>query len=818
MTKRIWLIVSVVASLLLVPCVALGQEYFTVVVLPDTQLYSKAHPDIFKAQTDWIVRNQDYYNIRFVLHEGDVVDTGATHVAEWEAAKAAIDLLDEAGIPTLIAIGNHDYDDQAQTRSATMFNSYFGVDRYEGQPWFGGAYQSDQAENVYGLFEIGGETYLVLVLEFGPRDEVIDWANEVVASHPEAKVIILTHSYLHNDGWRVEEGTEWSPNRYGLGADANAGEALWNKLVKKHPNILLVLNGHVLGSGTARRVDVGDHGNLVFQVLANYQMRANGGDGYLRLMEFYPDGRIEVSTYSPYAWANLTDPENQFVLSTDGLAVVGGDLINWVTHQGVARASVTLEDVLGNVVAGVRSDETGRYNLVVPEGCYILRAELTGYEGSAAIVSTPGAGQCVADSLTLRPIGVWAGRGRTLTGNLAEATESDIMLMNEQISMVIADTYEDSQTSPVTKGKPVGLAVTGHDDAFDWIILPYISADPPRDWPMRTVRSSTVDVVDVTGEYAIVETDGVFTMDPRIEVTTTYTVEKDRPWIHVVSVFKNVGEMDLKVWVGDVMDNDDGTQVAIVPGHGIVTSGAAFEWKPNAPWMGQYGSTSQAFAMVYDGNPEGFDLFGRALWILSRIPVTIPAGGQYELSRYIVAMPTEGYAEKADAVAGIAAHLVTPHIWAFEDEAQLATIGNDNTGATFALVERGDGDGTYVLEVTPSGESAETKIAAPLEGMAVMKWLEGETLVVRAYFPPENELIPAQFFIGMADVTTGWEWVDGLFATTEIKPGWNDIEVSLPPKMRALSLDGSYTVYMSFIEAARTPLVDPFYVDYIGVK
>lgn len=298
---------------------------------------------------------------------------------------------------------------------------------------------------MYALFDTGGEAYLVLVLEFGPRDEVIAWADEVVAAHPGAKVIILTHSFLHNDGWRVEENTQWSPNRYGLGADANAGEALWQKFVKKHPNI--------------------------FQVLANYQMHVNGGDGDLRLLEFHPDGRIEVSTYSPYRDAYKTDAENQFVLAAGELAVISGTLVDQRTSQPVAGATVTLEDAEGNVVAGVYSDEAGRYSIVAPDGCYIVRAQRAGYDGSARIVSTPRAGQCVAEILPLQPIGVWAGRGRTLTGELAEASAADVMMMNEQITMIVADTFEDAQLSPVTKGKPVDLAVTGMDDAFDWILM-----------------------------------------------------------------------------------------------------------------------------------------------------------------------------------------------------------------------------------------------------------------------------------------------------------------------------------------------------------
>lgn len=817
MARRSIVLCAVLLGLLLAAQAASAQNYFSVVVLPDTQVYSKSYPQIFKIQTDWIVRNAAYHNIKFVLHAGDVVDSGATNPAEWENAKAALDLIDQAGIPLLIAMGNHDYDDLAQTRSSETFNRYFGIERYQGKPWFGGAFEPDRAENVYALFDVNGRKYLVLVLEFGPRDAVIEWADGVLAAHPDATAIILTHSYLHDDGMRTHEASEWNPKRYGLGGDANDGEDLWHKLIKKHPNVRLVLSGHTLGTGVARRVDVGEHGNLVFQVLANYQMQANGGDGYLRLLKFYENGNIDVLTYSPYTWAYKTDAENQFVIGDAGLAVVSGRVMNTVSQQGVPGARVTLEDVQGNVKAAVFSDEAGRYDLVAPEGCYILRTELSGYEGSAALVATPNA-VCRPETLALRPIGVWAGTGRTLTGDLAEGTAADIVLMNERLAMAIAVTFDDPQLTGVTKGKPVDLAVTGQADAFDWILMPYLSLTQPTDWAVRTVRNTDVAVVEVTGEQAVVEASGVFTELDTVTVRTTYTLAKDRPWVHVRSVITNTGPEDVTLWVGDVMDNDDGTQVAIIPGYGTVTSGAAQVWTPEQTWIGQYGTSAQAFALVYPDRPEGFDAFGGALWIMSRIPVTIPAGGQYELNRYIVAVPTEGYAAKADALKEVVAHLITPYIWAFEEQAEVDVIGNDNTGATFALSQAVAGEGTYVLQVTPSGQAAETKIAAPLSGLAISKWTSGETLVIRAYLPPENEMNPARFFLGMADLTTGWEWVDGVFSTTEAQPGWNEIRFALTPKMRALNPDGKYMVYMAFIEAARTPLVQPFYIDHIWVE
>src|SRR5205085_2879552 len=45
---------------------------WTLVVLPDTQIYSESYPELFKDQTRWIVANKDRYNIKYVLHLGDI--------------------------------------------------------------------------------------------------------------------------------------------------------------------------------------------------------------------------------------------------------------------------------------------------------------------------------------------------------------------------------------------------------------------------------------------------------------------------------------------------------------------------------------------------------------------------------------------------------------------------------------------------------------------------------------------------------------------------------------------------------------------------
>ena len=50
-------------------------DFLTVAVLPDTQGYTDDYPAVFDMQTQWIVDHKDDWNIQFVSHLGDIVDT-----------------------------------------------------------------------------------------------------------------------------------------------------------------------------------------------------------------------------------------------------------------------------------------------------------------------------------------------------------------------------------------------------------------------------------------------------------------------------------------------------------------------------------------------------------------------------------------------------------------------------------------------------------------------------------------------------------------------------------------------------------------------
>src|SRR5947209_4746228 len=86
-----------------------GGTDFSVIVLPDTQNYSQYYPQIFAAQTQWIAAQRDALNIQLVIGVGDIVNDGSSD-AQWQNADAAVRTLDQAGIPYVMAIGNHDYD------------------------------------------------------------------------------------------------------------------------------------------------------------------------------------------------------------------------------------------------------------------------------------------------------------------------------------------------------------------------------------------------------------------------------------------------------------------------------------------------------------------------------------------------------------------------------------------------------------------------------------------------------------------------------------------------------------------------------------
>ncbi len=300
---------------------------WTLAILPDTQYYAESYPHIYNAQTQFLADNKTALNLGYVLHEGDL--TQNNNAVEWSRASAAFQILDDAGIPYSTAPGNHDYPGGGDDRTSLMAD-YFPVSRLAAQSTFGGVYPGEPASphNSYSLFSAGGTDWLVLALEFGPRDQVVDWADGVLKQHSDRQAMIVTHAYMYSDDTRYDwaaKGNDqsWSPYRYGIAdqpGGVNDGQEMWDQL-KDNSNLQFIFSGHVLNDGTGYLAGEADGGNVVHQMLANYQMYwlpglANGGNGYMRLLEFLPYGEtVHVRTYSPWLDASMTGADQDFIIT-----------------------------------------------------------------------------------------------------------------------------------------------------------------------------------------------------------------------------------------------------------------------------------------------------------------------------------------------------------------------------------------------------------------------------------------------------------------------------------------------------------------------
>lgn len=311
-------LLALVAGATAVPAQAEQPGTFTVVVIPDTQKYavSDTLAQSVTAQTQWIVDQRDDLGIAFAAHLGDVVDLHPDS-RQWDRMSASMKVLDDAGVPNSVLPGNHDLD--TSTGESPNYDRYFPSSRYADATWtpstsrYGGSYAPHGNRSSYSLFSAGGLDLMVLSLEYGAPDDVLAWARQVLADHPDRRVILATHAFLHLGGARSTYITRKDPG-------ANTPAQIWEELVRSSCSIFLVVNGHESSGdrGESRRSDLNDCGRPVQQVLTDYQGRANGGDGWLRYYTFDPANDVVTArTYSPTLGRFESDADSAFTFSYD---------------------------------------------------------------------------------------------------------------------------------------------------------------------------------------------------------------------------------------------------------------------------------------------------------------------------------------------------------------------------------------------------------------------------------------------------------------------------------------------------------------------
>ena len=298
---------------------------FSMAVIPDTQVVSDYWPTWLPRLYNWLADNAETENLQYVMGLGDI--TNHNYVREWEAAVTAHGVLDNAGIPYSLVPGNHDY---AQTgyRNLDLMNTYFPLSNYESLPTYGGAFEAGRIENTYHKFTVMGHNYLILALEFGPRDSVLEWANGICEANPDYKVIVTTHAYMDKDGTRLAKGETHASTGYKFITDANDplsdppndGEDMWDKLISQQENIIMTFSGHVGDDDITERTDIGIHGNIVKQYLIDAQSLDNEFKGVLAvaMLRFSADGEVMRVNYYSILKEKFINSHNQFTVDLSG--------------------------------------------------------------------------------------------------------------------------------------------------------------------------------------------------------------------------------------------------------------------------------------------------------------------------------------------------------------------------------------------------------------------------------------------------------------------------------------------------------------------
>ncbi len=287
----------------------------------------------FKQIYDYVIDNAESKNIQHVFNLGDIVQTTWPYnnteehrqrmYKEVEFAYKQIRRLDGVVDYSLVR-GNHDPD--------FLYDEYFGVEStYTGYGSHIEDYYISSANSIH-YFSAGELDYMVVTLDFGAGDPVLEWANEQIAAHPNHNVIITTHAYMHRDGnllannslcARKPDGTNDPLYNTAMGETANNGDDLWNKLVSKHANIVLVLSGHVDTDDVVCTQLTGENGNVVTNMLINPQTmdtryKSQGGLGAVAMFYFSNGGKtVEVRYYSTVQDAYIkADNQITFTINT----------------------------------------------------------------------------------------------------------------------------------------------------------------------------------------------------------------------------------------------------------------------------------------------------------------------------------------------------------------------------------------------------------------------------------------------------------------------------------------------------------------------
>ncbi len=264
-----------------------GQYDFTMFWNSDTQYMSQFTEELNYHQHQWIVDAFAEKKGVITFNTGDMVNrSNLRYEYNWKVMEQAYNIFEEASIPYTFCWGNHDIDFDKHPNETRYYRTYFPASRLEenaGQWEVSFAPDATDGETTRAMAlkqTLHGAKIMLLSLAYESRLEESDlaWAEEMVKTHPDYTVILLTHTYSSDT--------------------AILAGSIRSRIVDVYDNVKLVLNGHFDGASVFKMANGG------FAVLQDYQGEGGGiqygGNEFMRLIQFDVENNlVYFNTYSP---------------------------------------------------------------------------------------------------------------------------------------------------------------------------------------------------------------------------------------------------------------------------------------------------------------------------------------------------------------------------------------------------------------------------------------------------------------------------------------------------------------------------------------
>ena len=294
------------------PPATASQPAFSIVVIPDSQYLVASFTNEWNDQINWIIKNQAAYNIKAVMHLGDLVDV--PNAVQLHAAMWALDNLRSAGVPLILTPGNHDQDRNPTPTMMTnlslagMTPSWFSNYPNYGAGWSMGFQNPTNLLGSYLFITNGTQPYLLGCTTWLPNVTNLTWISNVFLTYSNVPAIYFQHIFVGQraDGRISSWSDPWGLERAGLATAYYTPTYVLTNWILGTRNIFWVASGHEPADANASQLWMpAADGHIQTFTLTDFQNftldgTGNEGSNYMQLVTFSPaQNTASVATFSP---------------------------------------------------------------------------------------------------------------------------------------------------------------------------------------------------------------------------------------------------------------------------------------------------------------------------------------------------------------------------------------------------------------------------------------------------------------------------------------------------------------------------------------